>query len=196
MKRILKWRFLILLAALALAVLYASGWMERIYKGVKMRLVVREIVAPDAMPIAEFEQLHLDRETWEGLRITDGDGNITQLSDLEAPVVFINYWASWCGPCVAEMPGIHGLYEDLKDEVGFVMINSDRTVEKARQYLDREGYPFSVQYWEEPVPEVFKTRSIPMTLVLDRRTGTLYRHWGIVNFDTAANRDFLRRLSR
>src|SRR5690349_4630118 len=51
------------------------------------------------------------------------DGKSVQISDLKGKVVFVNLWASWCPPCVAEMPGIHALYKKVdKSRVAFVMI--------------------------------------------------------------------------
>ena len=62
--------------------------------------------------------------------ITLGGKNVN-LSELKGKVVFVNLWASWCPPCVAEMPGIHALYQKVdKSKVAFVMISLDEKPER------------------------------------------------------------------
>lgn len=184
------------LGVLGLGLVYYKGWHIRIYQGVQNRLISGGVVQPKALGIADFEQVTLTPADMDAIRLTDASGTEHTLSDFKEDVLFFNYWASWCAPCVAEMPGIMGLSENLKGQVDFVMINRDRTLEKARQFLDREGYDFAIYKLQGPAPEPFRTGSIPLTLVLDRKTGTVYRHLGMVGFDTPENRDFLKALAR
>jgi thiol-disulfide isomerase/thioredoxin len=70
------------------------------------------------------------------LPLTTLDGKSVNLSDLKGKVVFVNLWASWCPPCVAEMPGIHALYNLLDPrKVAFVMICLDENPGKGQALL-------------------------------------------------------------
>ena len=68
-----------------------------------------------------------------GVLFKDETGNITDLSDLKGKVVFINFWATWCPPCIAEMPSINKLQEKFKDNEDFLvlMVDADNQPDKS-----------------------------------------------------------------
>ena len=175
-------------------VLYATGYHVRVYSGLKNTLIRTGIIAPRAVSAVDFEQVVLNPETLSGLQLIDEDGSRTSLGDFGQEVLLINAWASWCPPCVAEMPGLNALYESEKEEVGFVMVTWDRTMEAARNYRDRNGYSFSIYKTEGRVPPPLKASSIPTTFVLDRKEKTLYRHTGMIAFDDPEMKAFLQSL--
>ena len=81
--------------------------------------------------IADFSTIDLNGET------------VTQSVFNGNEVTFINYWATWCGPCRAELPDFHGMYEKYRDQVTFITIvddgeNNDNALSLAEQYLS--GY--------------------------------------------------------
>ena len=63
----------------------------------------------------------------------DENGNIISTNDLKGKVVFINFWATWCPPCRAEMPSLNEMYNKLKDDnrYVFLFINEDEDPSKA-----------------------------------------------------------------
>ena len=176
-------------------VLYATGYHVRVYSGLKNTLIRSGIIAPKAVSAADFEQVALDPETLSGLQLIDEDGKSTRLGDFSQEVLLINAWASWCPPCVAEMPGLNSLYESEK-EVGFVMITWDRTMEAARNYRDRNGYSFSIYMTEGRIPQPLKASSIPTTFILDKKDQTLYWRTGMIAFDDPEVRNFLNSLKK
>lgn len=93
--------------------------------------------------------------------LTDQYGNTHTLSDYKGKVVFLNFWASWCGPCKKEMPDIEELYQKYnlnKDEVVFLGVanprsedypqNSDEEKDKILEFLDENGYTFPTVFDE------------------------------------------------
>jgi len=101
-------------------------------------------------------------------QVTDMQGNKHVLQALmnEKPV-FINFWATWCPPCVAEMPGIADLYEKYGDRVSFIIATNEsshtvNTFAEKRQYT---SLPF---YQYRSVPNVFQTESIPATFLVSK----------------------------
>ncbi|HSN61268.1 MAG TPA: TlpA disulfide reductase family protein, partial [Ferruginibacter sp.] len=84
---------------------------------------------------------------------TDAAGITVSTAGLKGKVVFINFWASWCPPCQAEMPSLHGLYNKLKDDNRFVFlfINEDEDKEKATTYLKKNNYSFPIYSTAGPV---------------------------------------------
>src|SRR5699024_10499884 len=87
------------------------------------------------------------------LPMIDQNGKPANLKDLQGRVVFINFWATWCAPCVAEMPNINALYQTYEDDgkVAFVMISVDENFDKAISFIDRKGFDFDVFKAEGPL---------------------------------------------
>ena len=73
--------------------------------------------------------------------LIDLDGNTVQLSELKGKVVFINFWASWCPPCRAEMPEIGAIYQKYKTK-GVVVLGVDllEPEDWVRQYVQKGGF--------------------------------------------------------
>src|SRR5699024_7271228 len=95
---------------------------------------------------ADIEQVdeHAERKPVENLNFKDENGNVVSTQSLEGKVVFINFWASWCPPCRAEMPSISNLYEQFKThpDIAFLMVNLGETQAKAEKFLKEQDYKF------------------------------------------------------
>jgi thiol-disulfide isomerase/thioredoxin len=82
--------------------------------------------------------------------VYDADGNSVRLSDLAGKPIVLNFWASWCGPCQAEMPHFQEMYEKLGDEVAFLMVNvtggGNDSKAAAMSYIQKNGFTFPVFY--------------------------------------------------
>lgn len=81
--------------------------------------------------------------------VYDADGNAHKLSDFRGKPVVLNFWASWCGYCVMEMPEFENAWRELGDEVEFLMVNvtsGRETLESAKSFMAEQGYEFPVYY--------------------------------------------------
>ena len=89
--------------------------------------------------------------------LTDQYGNTHTLSDYKGKTVFLNFWATWCGPCKSEMPDIQKLYEDYGENGGDLVVlgvasprteqnpyTNEGTQEEVEQFLEDNGYTFPV----------------------------------------------------
>lgn len=125
------------------------------------------------------------------------DGVAMSLESMRGKVIFMNVWATWCAPCIAEMPYIQNLYEDVASEdIVFVMISFDESAETARRFVERRGYTFPVYRPTAALPEPYTSSAIPTTYVIsaDGKVATI--HTGMANVDTPEFRAFLRGLAR
>jgi len=84
----------------------------------------------------------------------------------------LNFWASWCGPCQAEMADFNNKYLELKEEVSFLMINitdgMKETVESASKFISEKNYQFPVFYDTDlNATNTYKAYSLPTTYFID-----------------------------
>jgi thiol-disulfide isomerase/thioredoxin len=98
-------------------------------------------------------------------RLISIDGDAVQLSDFNGKPVFINFWATWCPPCVAELPEINDLQTAYRDNVVFLLI-TDESPETVRAFMKQKNYDLPVYFIQSSVPEIFATSSIPATFVV------------------------------
>ena len=111
---------------------------------------------------------------------TDLDGNPISLQDYRGNIVLLDFWAVWCGPCIAEMPNVKKVYDTYKTQ-GFdiigVSLDTDET--RLRDYLKENEIPwrqvFSGQGWQSPVARQYGINAIPAPWLIDR-DGTLITH--------------------
>ncbi len=126
-------------------------------------------------------------------QLTAMDGTDTSLLRHKNEVIFINVWATWCGPCVKEMPEIQALYKSVKAQgITFMMI-SEEDRDTVRQFVEEKGFTFPV-YVTEHVPDEFESRGIPATFVVDRRGRIVLKKSGAAQWDSDTCRSFLRSL--
>ena len=102
----------------------------------------------------------------------DAEGQEVKLSDFFGKPVVVNFWATWCGYCKQEMPDFQEVYEEYKDQVHFLMIQSTdgsrETKEMGEAYIQEEGYSFPVYYDENrEAVYVYSVYSLPTTILLD-----------------------------
>jgi thiol-disulfide isomerase/thioredoxin len=122
------------------------------------------------------------------------DGRETTLSEFRDKVVFINLWATWCMPCVAEMPNIQSLYDSLKSErVAFLLI-SNEPKETVKKFLNDKKFTFPVYLCNKELPIVFKTMGIPATFILSRDGSVVFKEVGSAKWDDVSSLNFLRGL--
>lgn len=124
--------------------------------------------------------------------VTGLDGKEVSTEDLRGKVVFINRWATWCGPCVVEMPSIQALYESLKDsDIAFVIVSNEKA-DKIKEFVKKKGWNLPIYVATEGLPPVLRSEYIPATFVVDSAGNIVYRIQQVMDWDTDAARRFLR----
>lgn len=132
------------------------------------------------------------------IKFKDVKGNIVSLADLKGKVIFLNFWATWCPPCLAEMPSINKFYEQFKDQkdVVFLMIDADSDFPKAQAYLDRKKYQFSVYTFASDLPKNIFSGSLPTTVVFDKKGRISMNGEGAANYASPKFITFIKQLQQ
>lgn len=128
--------------------------------------------------------------------LLDQKGNKVSLEDLKGKVVFINFWATWCGPCIAEMPSIQKLYDQFKDnsEVAFVILEAEGNKEKAVKFMQNKKLNLPVYYPNSGFPEEFFRGSLPTTVILDKEGNIAHITEGMADYSGQDIVDFLNKV--
>ena len=128
-----------------------------------------------------------------GFADTDIKGNKISINALKGKKVFINFWATWCPPCRAEMPQLQNLYTATKENknIVFLFISEDDQIDKAIEYLRDNNYDLPVSTTAGTVQAEIYSGTLPTTLVLDKQGTIVYKHEGIANYNTEKFKEFL-----
>lgn len=130
--------------------------------------------APLSVSPEDRVQLSAEDYQWP---LADASGNPVYLSRFQDKVIFLNFWATWCPPCRAEMPSIQKLYNDYKDKIAFVLVTTEKP-ETVHEYFRQENFDMPVYYQTYESPPDLATRSIPTTFIIDRKGSIALTHKG------------------
>lgn len=157
--------------------------------------IVLLIIPKTRMPIQvglqrliSFSPSEIDEEKREVLndyqwRLETLDSESINFSQSEGKVVLINYWATWCPPCVAEMPELQELYDAYSDQVDFYFVTSDEK-EKIQKFLTKRNYSFPVFIQSYKSPDILETTSLPTTFLISKSGEIVIRKTGAANWNS------------
>jgi thiol-disulfide isomerase/thioredoxin len=122
-----------------------------------------------------------------GFTLTDMDGDSHSLADYRGKVVLINFWASWCPPCVREMPSLERLYQALEDEPFIVLaVNQWENADHVFAFMGRiDVFPtFPILFDpDSAVSEAYGVKGLPTSFIVDKRGRVVFRAIGGREFD-------------
>lgn len=123
------------------------------------------------------------------------DGETLSLRPEPGQILFLNFWATWCTPCRAEMPTMAELYEELAP-LGLVMVAvTDEDARTVQGYIEKHPYPFTIALDEQGVLiERFDLRILPTTLVIDGEGKLALFHVGYQDWSSDELFEEFRRL--
>ncbi len=133
----------------------------------------------DSQPVIRFVR---NPDPAPELKITTLDGKPLTLASLHGKVIFLNFWATWCGPCRAEIPDLIALQDRYKDRLQIIGLNVDDEEADIKQYADEMhiNYPVAmtsndirIQYGGIP--------ALPTSFVLDTEGRVVQKHVGLWN---------------
>lgn len=127
--------------------------------------------------------------------IKDLNGSKIPFEQFKGKVVFLNMWATWCGPCRAEMPSIQSLYEKVKsDSIVFVMLSWDRDSDKSKieKYIEKNSYTFPVYQRSSYLPDNLEVPSIPTTFIISKDGKVIQKEVGVRNYDSKKMIEYLK----
>lgn len=112
--------------------------------------------------------------------LQDLSGKNVTLSDMKGKVVLLEFWATWCPPCRASIPGIERLHEKYKDKGVVVLAVSmdDGGWDAVQSFVKEQGIKYTVLKGNDDVAVKYQVRSIPMLMVVDKEGKIVKRYLG------------------
>ena len=144
--------------------------------------------SPSTIDVEERESLKSYNWNLKGLNTHNIDFNETK-----GKVVFINFWATWCPPCIAEMPSVQSLYDDYKDKVTFIFVSNEdwSTIDN---FYKLKGYNLPTYNKLSNIPEQLKSKSIPATFIIDKKGNIVTDKKGPADWNSTKVRELLDEL--
>jgi thiol-disulfide isomerase/thioredoxin len=181
----------ILLYLVVIVILVVPATRERVSAVMQSAILHSGVVNASTDAVAK-EAFNFD------FTIRDLTGKEIAFKDFRGKVIFINLWATWCGPCRQEMPSIQELYNGIdKKNIVFVMLSLDEQnrLEKVKSYVSQMSFSFPVFMTEGQLPNQLNVGTIPTTFVIDKDGYILTKETGMRNYNTAKFKRYLENLA-
>jgi thiol-disulfide isomerase/thioredoxin len=125
--------------------------------------------------------------------LASGENEPFYFSDLRNQVVLLNFWATWCGPCVAEMPELQSLYKKYGDRMAFVLVSNEKP-EVVEAFMKKNQYQMPVFYLASEAPGPLAFSAFPTTFIISRDGRVVSKKTGAANWDSRATERILEEL--
>jgi len=134
----------------------------------------------------------------ESVSFTSADGRTIDLARLKGKVVFLNFWTTWCPPCIAEMPSINRLYEKLKEnkDLVFVLADADGKLERSTAFMKKKNFALPVYIPASPIPAQLFRGSLPTTVIINKNGRIVFAHEGMADYNTPEMEKALKDLAK
>lgn len=175
-----------------IAFLYLTGLHTPVIGTLQKGLLATGLIKPSIPSVTDtFPEANRD------LYMADENGEVISLAHFEGDVVFMNIWATWCPPCIAEMPSINKLYQSVEgaDNIKFVLVSMDDDFDKAKAFMERRGFEMPIYHFRTKVPGTYESNVIPTTYVISADGKLMMEKQGLAKYDTPEFEQFLRDLS-
>ncbi len=184
-----------------------KGWFSKISDLIFVLLVIGMLIPASRKEISAFfagimafspKTLAPDSQTAVNLStlqwsLTDDQGKTVDFSAFAGQTIFLNFWATWCPPCIAELPDIQELYDGYHEKAAFVLV-TDESPATVQAFMQRKGYQLPVYYHRGFIPEVFASASIPTTFVVSPEGKIIIRKTGAAKWNSSSMQQTLDEL--
>lgn len=125
-------------------------------------------------------------EPSKDFELTTTDGRKIKLSDLKGKVVLLDFWATWCSPCVESIPILKNLYDKYEDqgfEILYISADSPAEIYKVRPFSQKYEIDFPVLL-AEGVQHLYQAKSFPTTIIIDKKGKIKLREVGFNRYES------------
>ena len=141
--------------------------------------------------VAEDKREQVAHYNWELISDT---GDVYNFNEAQGKVVLINFWATWCPPCIAEMPSFQKLYDDYGKKASFFFVTTEKP-DRVERFLGKHGYTFPVFLQQYEAPELLQSTVLPTTYVISKSGRIVIEETGVADWNGSKVRNLLDQLT-
>jgi thiol-disulfide isomerase/thioredoxin len=178
--------------AAIVAILYFTGLHTEVLGAMQRAVLWTGLFDAKTHKVETTDGPMLTKKTYN-MPLKTAKGKQIRLKKYKGKVLFVNMWASWCPPCVAEMPTIEKLYNQVKDHdnIKFVLISLDEKKKKGIAFMEDKDFPMPYYFPASGIPDVFQSSYIPTTYVISKEGQIIYKNGGMANYSKKSFREWL-----
>ncbi len=155
-----------------------------------IQVFVQRLISFSPSETSEDERETLQDYQWSLISLDSEEIDFLQS---KGKVAIINFWATWCPPCIAEMPSFQKLYDDYGSEVDFYFVTSEKS-ERVKRFLDKNQYSFPVYLQSFEAPEQLQSVVLPTTYVITKNGKIAINETGVADWNSKKIRKLLDKL--
>jgi thiol-disulfide isomerase/thioredoxin len=143
----------------------------------------------------QSEEKELPKELVDRIELTDLDGKALPLDSFKGKTIFLNYWATWCRPCLAEMPDLDKAAQILGEEKFVFLAASDEDLEKVKKFAAKFDYSFQFVHSKTSVFDL-DIMALPTTMIINGKGEIVYNEVGARDWASENELDNLRKFAQ
>jgi thiol-disulfide isomerase/thioredoxin len=155
--------------------------------GMPIKVFISRLISFSPSEISAEKRETLDTYDWQLETLA---GERVNLTSSEGKVILINFWATWCAPCVAEMPSLQDLYSEYQDKMDFYFVSME-SPNRVRAFMEKKGYDFPVYIPMQQVPYAIESYSLPTTYVISKDGKIAVDKTGAANWNSESTKRLL-----
>jgi len=151
-------------------------------------------VEKSAKPEITIEDPLSETNLVDNIKLVDLENNPVDLKQFAGKKIFLNFWATWCKPCILEMPSIERAEKLLAEDDYVFLIASDEGIGRIKRFIATRNFDLPFVHLETPFPDI-GILSLPTTLIIDSNGKVVLNQIGALEWDSAEVLEKLRGIS-
>jgi len=128
------------------------------------------------------------------IKLMDLKNHAINLENYRGKTVFINFWATWCKPCVEEMPSIEKAQAMMNDKEIVFLLASTESIDEIREFSDKHNYKFNYVHLENG--EALNIQALPTTFIFNPKGKLVFSEMGSRSWDEATNINLIKNINK
>ena len=128
----------------------------------------------------------------DGLAVTTLEGNVVELNEYADKVIFLNLWATWCAPCIKEMPSIEAVSKKFGDKVEFILASNEE-MERIIKFKSKKSFDLNYVFMNSS-PESMGVYALPATFIIGKNGEIAFEEKGSRDWNSEESINLLNRI--